>query len=184
EWRGGAWRAQAELYRPVFSAAQVDRFTDPAGQDLLTPTTASAGQRRRTLPRFGASYSFGAGRAIHAAYQESVRAPGTHTLAPVATGAIPIDNHYQLAGSFARKKAVQIDWEATPSTFLGATVSQQSIANPVDGNTGRLFAQNTGVLFDNISTIAPVVLNAQTSLNTYQETPIFSRGRVTQASAS
>ncbi|WP_186510702.1 FecR domain-containing protein [Caenimonas sedimenti] len=184
EWRGGAWSAQAELYRPVFTATQLDRFTDPAGQDLLDPTTASGGQRRRTLPRFGVSHSFGPGRAIHAAYQESVRAPGTHTLAPVATGAIPIDNQYQLAGSFARKKAVQLDWEATPSTFLGAALSQQSISNPVDGNTGRLFAQNTGVLFDNIATIAPVVLNAQTSLNTYKETPIFSQGRIRQASAS
>jgi tetratricopeptide (TPR) repeat protein len=184
EWRKDRWAVQAELYRPVFTATQLDRFTDPGGQDLLEPTTASGGWTRRTLPRFGVSHSLGPGRAIHAAYQESVRAPGTHTLAPVATGAIPIDNQYQLAGSFARKKAVQLDWEVNTSTFLGAMLSQQSIANPVDSNTGRLFAQNTGVLFDNIGNIAPVPLNAQTSLNTYKETPIFSQGRLTQASAS
>jgi tetratricopeptide (TPR) repeat protein len=185
EWRTGRWAVQAEAYRPKFAATQVDRFTDSgSGQDVLEPITAAGSWPTRTLPRAGVSYSFGPGRALHAAYQENVRAPGTHTLAPVATGAIAIDHQYQLAGSFARKKALQLDWEATPSTFLGAAVSQQTIANLVDGNTGRLFAQNTGVLFDNVGTIAPVPLNAQVSLNTYKEVPVFAQGRLTQASAS
>jgi outer membrane receptor protein involved in Fe transport len=165
----------------MFSTAQSDRFTDPQDQDLLDPVLDSAKFRRRLLPRFGLSYRFGPGRALHFAYQESLRAPGTHTLAPVSTGAIAVDNQYLLAGSFARKKAMQLDWELGPRSFLGASLSGQSIANPVAA-TGRLFAQNTSALFDNVGTLAPPLLNAQTSLNTYEETPIFDRGTLTQAS--
>ena len=183
EWRRGAWSLMAEAYWARFTTAQSDRFTDPAGQDLLDPTLDGAAHRRRLQPRLGASVRLGPGRAVHWAYQESLRAPGTHTLAPVATGAIPLDNQYMLAGSRARKHAVQLDWELGPATFVGASLADQQIDNLV-ARDGRLFAQNTGALFDNVAAIAPVVLNAQTTLNTYEETPIFSRGDLTQAMVS
>jgi len=183
EWRRGAWSLMAEAYWPRFTTAQSDRFTDTAGQDLLDPQLDGAAHRRRPQPRVGASVRLGPGRALHWAYQESLRAPGTHTLAPVATGAIPLDNQYTLAGSRARKQAVQVDWELGPATFVGASLSGQHISNPV-ARDGRLFAQNTGALFDNVATIAPVVLNAQTSLNTYEETPLFSQGHLAQAMVS
>ena len=112
-----------------------------------------------------------------------MRAPGTHTLSPVATGAIAVDNQYLLTGSYARKHAVQLDWEASPTTFWAASLSGQRISNLVAAN-GRLFAQNTGALFDNVATIAPVVLNAQTTLNTYEETPLFGQGQLAQATVS
>jgi hypothetical protein len=131
----------------------------------------------------GASLRFGPGRALHWAYQESLRAPGTHTLAPVATGAIAVDNQFQMAGSYARKHALQLDWEVGPATFVGASLSGQSISNLVATN-GRLFAQDMGALFDNVTTIAPVVLNAQTTLNTYEITPVFGQGDLAQASVS
>ena len=66
---------------------------------------------------------------------------------------------------------------------MGASLTDQHISNPV-ARDGRLFAQNTGALFDNVASIAPVVLNAQTTLNTYEETPLFSRGDLTQAMVS
>ncbi len=183
EWRSGRWSVMAEAYWPVFQARQSDRFTDTADQDLLDPLLDGASHRRRLLPRVGASVQFGPGRALHWAYQESVRAPGTHTLAPVATGAIAVDNQYLVAGSYARKQALQLDWELDPATFFGASLSGQRIDN-LTAQNGRLFAQNTGALFDNVSTIAPVVLNAQTTLNTYDQTPLFGKGHLTQASAS
>ncbi len=183
EWRSGRWNFMAEAYWPVFTARQIDRFTDATGQDLLDPIVDGAKHNRRLLPRVGASVSFGPGRALHWAYQESLRAPGTHTLAPVATGAISVDNQYLLAGSFARKQALQLDWEVDPATFFGASLSGQRIRN-LTAQNGRLFAQNTGALFDNVASIAPVVLNAQTTLNTYEETPIFSQGHLVQASVS
>lgn len=184
EWRSGAWTWMAEVYWPRFTTHQSDRFADSAtGQDLLDPTEDGAAHARRLLPRLGASLRFGPGRALHWAYQESLRAPGTHTLAPVATGAIAVDNQYQLAGSYARKHALQLDWELGATTFVGASLSRQSISNLVAGN-GRLFAQNTGALFDNVTTIAPIVLNAQTTLNTYDTTPIFGQGDFGQASVS
>ena len=183
EWRRGAWSLMAEAYWPRFTTTQRDRFTDAAGQDLLTPLVDGASTRRRAQPRLGASVRLGPGRGLHWAYQESLRAPGTHTLAPVATGAIPLDNQYTLAGSRARKQAVQLDWELGPATFVGASLTDQHISNPV-ARDGRLFAQNTGALFDNVASIAPVVLNAQTTLNTYEETPLFSRGDLTQAMVS
>ncbi|MBI2749623.1 MAG: FecR domain-containing protein [Burkholderiales bacterium] len=184
EWRGGDWSWMAEAYWPRFNAQQTDRYTDSAtGQDLLTPIEDGAAHDRKLLPRVGGSLRFGLGRALHWAYQESLRAPGTHTLAPVATGAIAVDNQYLLAGSYARKHALQLDWEAGPATFVGASVSAQSIRNLVAAN-GRLFAQNTSALFDSVTTIAPVVLNAQTTLNTYDVTPIFGQGDLAQASVS
>ena len=183
EWRGGAWSLMAEAYFPRFTAAQSDRFTDTAGQDLLDPQLDGAAHRRRLQPRVGASVRLGPGRALHWAYQESLRAPGTHTLAPVATGAIAVDNQYLLAGSRANKHAGQLDWELGPATFVGASLSSQRISNLV-ARDGRLFAQNTATLFDNVATIAPVVLNAQTTLNTYEDTPVFGRGHLTQASVS
>lgn len=183
EWRTGRWRFMAEAYWPVFTAHQSDRFTDATGLDLFAPSLDGAKHSRRLLPRLGASVDFGPGRALHWAWQESLRAPGTHTLAPVATGAIAVDNQYLLAGSHARKQALQLDWEMDPATFFGASLSGQRIEN-LTAQTGRLFAQNTGALFDNVASIAPVVLNAQTTLNTYEETPIFSQGRLVQASVS
>jgi len=183
EWRGGPWSVLAEAYWPVFHARQDDRFTNLAGQDLLDPALDVAAHRRRLLPRVGASVSFGPGRALHWAYQQSLRAPGTHTLAPVATGAIAVDNQYLLAGSFARKQALQLDWELDPATFFGASLSGQRISNLV-AQDGQLFAQKIEALFDNVANIAPPVLNAQTSLNTYEQTPLFGQGHLAQASVS
>ena len=184
EWRSGAWSWMAEAYWPRFNAHQLDRYTETAtGQDLLVPEEYAAAHSHRLLPRLGASLRFGPGRALHWAYQESLRAPGTHTLAPVATGAIAVDNQYQLAGSYARKHALQLDWELGASTFVGASLSSQAISNLVATN-GTLFAQRTGALFDNVTHVAPVVLSAQTTLNTYEETPIFGQGDLSQASVS
>ncbi|RZJ14097.1 MAG: hypothetical protein EON50_07215 [Acidovorax sp.] len=184
EWRSGAWSWMAEAYWPHMTTQQNDRFTDTAtGEDLLDPLNDSAAHRRRLLPRVGASLRLGPGRALHWAYQESLRAPSTHTLAPVATGAIAVDNQYLLAGSYARKHAVQFDWELNASTFLGASLSGQRISNLL-AQGGRLFAQNTSALFDNVGNIAPVVLNAQTTLNTYEGSPIFGQGHLAQASVS
>ncbi|QTN28166.1 FecR domain-containing protein [Rhodoferax sp. AJA081-3] len=184
EWRSGALSWMVETYWPRFNAQKGDRYTDSiTGQDLLIPNEEGAEHSRKLLPRLGASLSFGPGRALHWAYQESLRAPGTHTLAPVATGAIAVDNQYQLSGSYARKHAIQLDWELGATTFMGASLSGQRISNLVASN-GRLFAQDTGALFDNVATIAPVVLNAQTTLNTYELTPIFGQGDLAQATVS
>ena len=184
EWRSGAWSWMAEAYWPRFNAQKGDRYTDTAtGQDIFTPNEEGAEHSRKLLPRVGASFSFGPGRALHWAYQESLRAPGTHTLAPVATGAIAVDNQYQLAGSYARKHALQLDWELGSTSFVGASLSGQSISNLVAAN-GQLFAQRMGALFDNVTNIAPVVLNAQTTLNTYEITPAFGQGDLAQASVS
>ncbi|EJE51464.1 Flp pilus assembly protein TadD [Acidovorax sp. CF316] len=183
EWRSGPWSVMAEAYWPRLSTAQSDRFTDTAGQDLLDPQFDGAARRRKLLPRVGASVRLGPGRALHWAWQESMRAPGTHTLAPVSTGAIAVDNQYLLPGSLARKHALQLDWELGPSTFLGASLSGQRIHNLV-ARDGRLFAMNTAALFDNINTVAPVVLSAQTSLNTYEETPVFGQGHLVQSTVS
>jgi hypothetical protein len=184
EWRSGAWSWMAEAYWPRFNAQKGDRYADSlTGQDLDPPNEEGAEHSRKLLPRVGASLRFGPGRALHWAYQESLRAPGTHTLAPVATGAIAVDNQFQMAGSYARKHALQLDWEVGPATFVGASLSGQSISNLVATN-GRLFAQDMGALFDNVTTIAPVVLNAQTTLNTYEITPVFGQGDLAQASVS
>ena len=184
EWRSGAWSWMAEAYWPRFNAQKGDRYTDTAtGQDLFTPNAEGAEHSRKLLPRLGASLRFGPGRALHWAYQESLRAPGTHTLAPVATGAIAVDNQYLMSGSYARKHALQLDWELGATSFVGASLSGQHISNLVAAN-GRLFAQDMGALFDNVTNIAPVVLNAQTTLNTYEITPVFGQGDLSQASVS
>ncbi len=183
QWQHAPWSAMAEAYWPRFSTQQSDRYTDTQDQDMLAPQLDGAEISTRLLPRFGLSYAFSPARALHYAYQESLRAPGTHTLAPVATGAIAIDNQYLLTGSFSRKHAMQLDWEFSQTTFGMLGFSTQSITNPV-AQTGRLFAQNTSALFDNISTIAPVVINGKTTLNTYEVTPVFGKGELQHAHAA
>lgn len=184
EWRSGAWSWMAEAYWPRFNAHQSDRYTDSAtGQDLLTPIEDGSAHDRKLLPRVGASLRFGPGRALHWAYQESLRAPGRHTLSPVATGAIAVDNQYQMAGSYARKSAIQLDWELGPTTFVGATLSGQSIRNLVTAN-GSLAAQNTSDLIETTGAVAPVGRSAQTTLSTYEITPVFGQGDLTEASVS
>ena len=92
-------------------------------------------------PRAGLSYRIGPGRALHAAYIESVHAPLSHTLAPVAVGAIPIDHQYQRLGNLARKRALQLDREIDARTFAWGMLSSQTIANPVFPD-GRLLLPN------------------------------------------
>jgi hypothetical protein len=184
EWRSGAWTWMAEAYWPRFNAQQGNRFTDSAtDEDLIAPVEEGAEHSRKLLPRVGASLRFGPGRALHWAYQESLRAPGTHTLAPVATGAIPVDNQYLLPGSYARKHALQLDWELGATTFVGASLYGQRIKNLVAGN-GRIFAQRAAPLLDNVNTVAPMALNGQTSLSTYELTPSFAQGDLAEASVS
>jgi len=184
EWSAGPWTLYAAATWPRLRVAQTDALRDSlTGEDLADPLYDGARHARRLLPRVGASYRFGPARALHWAYQESLRAPGTHTLSPVATGAIPIDYQYQLPGSLARKNAAQIDWEFGPHTFGVASVSSQEITNARMAD-GRLFAQVTGTLFDSVGTIAPVQLTAQTALDPYQDQPLFGHGRLRQAGAA
>lgn len=181
EWRQGPWTAHAEAYWPSYRASQLKRFVDPSTGLEFAPTEfESSTTRRRVLPRVGLSYRFGPGRALHVAHLENIRAPGTHTLSPVSVGPIALDNQYTLNGSYSRKSAVQMDWELSSSNFLSATLHAQTIVNPQMAS-GRLFAQNSAPLFDNVGSIAPVRLNAQTTINTYEQTPLFGRGQFWQA---
>jgi hypothetical protein len=181
EWAHGPWRLHAATTWPRLRFQEDNAYRDSlTGEDLLEPASQGTRLARQLRPRLGASYRWGPGRALHWAWQESLHAPGTHTLAPVATGAIPIDYQYQLPGSLARKHAVQLDWELGPRSFATASLAQQEIRNPRMAD-GRLYGQAMGALFDYVGTLAPAQMSAQTQIDPYQGTPRFGHGRLHQA---
>ena len=93
------------LDTPLMDLRDLDAATPMVtDEDLVDPATENGGHARHPLPRLGMSYRMGPGRALHLAYIENVRSPSAHTLSPVALGAIAIDHHYQLPGSFGRKR--------------------------------------------------------------------------------
>lgn len=185
EWRQGAWTWQAGAYWPhlqVRSTSRYYRQTD--GADLLPPAITEAGYARKLRPRVGVSYHMGPGRALHAAYIENVHAPATHTLAPVAVGAIAADHQYQRMGSLARKRALQWDWEIDPRTFAWAMASSQHIVNP-QGPDGRVLIPGMGVaVSDRADVLAPVSASGQIAIDAYNGNPFFGQGSLQQLGAA
>src|SRR5690606_33973915 len=97
-------------------------------------------------------------------YMESMRGIGAHTLAPVSVGGIPIDFQYHLPGAFARKSAVQLDWELNARSFAFFTLSRQEIINPTYASDGSLLIPfQTLSQFDMIQGLGPQEQTAQTT---------------------
>ncbi|MCZ8218230.1 MAG: tetratricopeptide repeat protein [Acidovorax sp.] len=185
EWQHGAWAWEAGAAWPRLRARYVSRYySQTTNEDFFAPEITEGGHARRLRPRAGLSYRIGPGRALHAAYIESMHAPATHTLAPVAVGAIAIDHQYQRLGSLARKRAVQLDWEIDARTFAWGVLSSQSITNPVFAD-GRLLVPNLGSsVSDRAGVLAPVGASGQVVIDAYNGTPYFSQGRLHQAGAA
>lgn len=180
EWRFGPMTLYTEAYKPRFATAQGNFNFDPfTGEPYSDPILQSFEHPKRVLPRLGASYRFGPGRALHVAHLENVRAPGSHTLSPVAIGPIALDNQYTFSGSYSRKTAAQLDWELSSHSFMSASLQAQTIHNPQTAS-GSLYARSSAPLFDSVNSIAPVRLNAQTSINTYDQDPVFGHGQFWQ----
>lgn len=185
QWQRGPWAWEAGAAWPSLRTRYVDRyFNQTSGEDFFTPHIAANGHARRLRPRAGLSYRFGPGRALHAAYIESMHAPASHTLAPVAVGAIPIDHQYQRLGSLARKRALQLDWEVDARTFAWGMLSSQHIANPAFAD-GRLAVPNLGIsVSDRAGVLAPVAASGQIVIDAYNGNPSFSQGHLHQAGAA
>jgi tetratricopeptide (TPR) repeat protein len=182
----GPWTWHAQASWPRLKVDWLSRSFDPAsGRDDFEPVRDGGVVGRRALPRLGLAYRWGPGRALHAAYIESTRGIGANTLAPVAVGAIPIDFHYQLPGAFARKSALQMDWELDARSFLMLALSRQDIANPTYASDGSLLVPvQTLSQFDRIQGLGPQAQTAQTTLDPYAAHPLFERGRLVQATAA
>lgn len=182
----GPWTWHAQASWPRLRVDWLNRSYDPStGRDELAPLRDGGVVARRTLPRLGLAYRWGPGRALHAAYIESTRGIGANTLAPVAVGAIPIDFHYQLPGAFARKSALQLDWELDARSFALLALSRQEIANPTYASDGSLLVPvQTLSQFDRVQGLGPQVQTAQTTLDPYATDPRFERGRLVQATAA
>lgn len=185
QWQHGPWAWEAGAAWPSLRTRYVDRYySQISGEDFFPPTVAENGHARRMLPRVGLSYRIGPGRALHAAYIESMHAPASHTLAPVAVGAIAIDHQYQRLGSLARKRALQMDWEMDARTFAWGVVSSQHITNPTFAD-GRLAVPNLGIsVSDRAGVLAPVGASGQVVIDAYNGTPSFSQGHLHQAGAA
>ncbi|MFN9475733.1 tetratricopeptide repeat protein [Acidovorax sp.] len=182
EWRQGPWTWHAEAYWARLAVQRGDRFYDSlTGEDLLDPTAERGGRARQPLPRLGLSYRLGPGRALHLAYIESVRSPGSHTLSPVALGAIAIDHQYQLPGAFGRKRAAQFDWEFDARTFGFATMSSQDVVNPTLAGGGLALPPRGLVNLDRVGSLGAQIQTGQTVVDPYNENPEFSQGRLHQA---
>lgn len=186
EWQHGPWAWEAGAAWPRLQARYTDRYYSLiTNEDFFAPNVAEGGHTRRLRPRTGLSYRFGPGRALHAAYIESMHAPASHTLAPVAVGAIPIDHQYQRLGSLARKRAMQLDWEIDARTFAWGVLSSQSITNPTFADGSRLLVPNLGIsVSDRAGVLAPVGASGQVVIDAYNGNPQFSQGRLHQAGAA
>lgn len=159
------------------------QFLGSTGQDLSTPYDDAARHQRRLRPRLGLSYRFGPGRALHAAYIESMYSPASHTLAPVSVGAIPIDFQYQMPGSLVRKTALQLDWEIDSRSFAYFSLSHQRITNPLFGDGSSLYPM--GVLYgDNVASLGPLIQGGEVNVDPYNGTPIFESGTLKQISTA
>lgn len=184
EKQSGPWTLHAQASWPQLDTRYRYRvYQGSTGDDLLDPTYDEGGHPRRLLPRLGVSYRFGPGRALHAAYIESMYAPATHTLAPVSVGAIPVDYQYQRPGSLTRKAALQLDWEFDVRTFGYATVSQQTINN-IAYSDGSVLPFMPVLYGDRVESFGPLLQTAQTSVDSHRGTPVFDRGTVRQAGAA
>ena len=180
----GPWTWHAQASWPRFDMHYRSRvFAGASGEDLRAPVLDQGGHPRRWLPRLGVSYRFGPGRALHAAYIESMHAPAANTLAPVSVGAIPIDHQYQMPGSLVRKSAVQLDWEIDARTFGYASLSQQAIANAMYTDGSLLYMPNV-LVGERVESLGPLIQTAETAVDAYNGTPLFDRGRLRQAGAA
>ncbi|MBU1817056.1 MAG: FecR domain-containing protein [Gammaproteobacteria bacterium] len=177
----GPWTWHAQASWPHFDMRYRSRvFAGATGDDLRAPLLDEGGHPRRLLPRLGVSYRFGPGRALHAAYIESLHAPAANTLAPVSVGAIPIDHQYQMPGSLVRKSAVQLDWEFNARTFGYASLSQQTIANAMYSDGSLLYMPNV-LVGERVESLGPLIQTAETAVDAYNGTPLFDRGQLRQA---
>ena len=177
----GPWTWHAQASWPRLSMDYRYRvFEGSSGVDLREPLLDKGGHTRRLLPRLGASYRWGPGRALHAAYIESMHAPASHTLSPVAVGAIAIDHQYQMPGSLARKSAVQLDWEFDARTFGYASLSQQTIANAAYSD-GSLLTPLSVLVGERVESLGPLIQTAETAVDAYNGIPNFDRGKLRQA---
>ena len=177
----GPWTWHAQASWPRFDMHYRARvFEGASGQDLRAPVLDQGGHPRHGLPRLGVSYRFGPGRALHAAYIESLHAPAANTLAPVSVGAIAIDHQYQMPGSLVRKSAVQLDWEFDARTFGYASLSQQTIANAMYSDGSILYMPNV-LIGDRVESLGPLIQTAETAVDAYNGTPSFDKGRLRQA---
>ena len=178
----GPWTWHAQASWPRLQVDWLNRSYDPVtGRDDFEPLRDGGVVARRALPRLGVAYRWGPGRSLHAAYMESARGIGANTLAPVSVGAIPIDYHYQLPGAFARKTALQLDWELDARSFFLLALSRQDIVNPTYASDGSLLVPvQTLSQFDRIQGLGPQVQTAQTTLDPYAAHPQFERGRLHQ----
>lgn len=185
QWQHGPWAWEAGAAWPSLRTRYVDRYYSLiSGEDFFPPNVAESGHVRRLRPRAGLSYRIGPGRALHAAYIESMHAPASHTLAPVAVGAIAIDHQYQRLGSLARKRALQLDWEMDARTFAWGMLSSQHITNPAFAD-GRLAVPNLGIsVSDRAGVLAPVGASGQVVIDAYNGNPSFSQGHLHQAGAA
>jgi len=177
----GPWTWHAQASWPHFDMRYRSRvFAGATGDDLRAPLLDQGGHPRRLLPRLGVSYRFAPGRALHAAYIESLHAPAANTLAPVSVGAIPIDHQYQMPGSLVRKSAVQLDWEFNARTFGYASLSQQTIANAMYSDGSLLYMPNV-LVGERVESLGPLIQTAETAVDAYNGTPLFDKGQLRQA---
>lgn len=182
EGQQGPWAWQAQAFWPQMEVNERSYlYLGRTGAALNVPRLEDTGQARRLRPRLGVSYRFAPGRALHAAYIESLYTPSTYTLAPVAVGAIPIDYHYQTPGSLARKLALQLDWEFDARSFGVAMASRQDISS-IQYSNGDLLPLMSVLLDDRIEGLGPLIQMAQTSVDPYNGNPVFDRGRLHQLS--
>jgi tetratricopeptide (TPR) repeat protein len=86
-------------------------------------------------PRLGVAWRPNAGMTLRLAYQDWMRPIAYSSLGPVETAGIPLDDRLVVRGGELQRLRGQFEWEASPSTFIMASLDVKQIDNHLFSST-------------------------------------------------
>lgn len=137
--------------------------------------------RDRANAAIGAVLRLQPGRLLRGACQAWTRPASPGTLAPVAVAGVPIDDRLVFAGGRQSRCHARMEWEASATTFLTASLDGQRIDNLASTLDGVL---NTRADVTNLDRLRNRLLPLPPKPDVLEDTPVFSRATVTAGSVS
>jgi hypothetical protein len=135
----------------------------------------------RTDATLGGVYRFQAGRLVRLACQAWTRPASPGSIAPVATAGIVVDDQLVFPGGKLSRCRGQLEWDATPTTFLSLSADVKRIDNLASLLDGVL---NTRAGVANLDRLRTRQLPLPPKPDALEDVPVFSQAHVKSASMS